>query len=170
MKPAVRIILSVVVLIVVAGGSFLGGTLFGRNQAQVSAASRRGTFFQGTAGQNGQGGLQVFRSGTPGAQGEGTQRGQGFGGGTFGTIEKIGDGEMVVTDQSGKQTTVKVSDTTLIEKQASVTLKDLAQGETVIVSGSTGQDGVVTARSVQVVPAGRFGPPGAAGTPPAPAQ
>jgi hypothetical protein len=62
---------------------------------------------------------------------------------------------------------VKVTDTTLIEKQASVKLSDLSQGETVMISGSTGADGTVTARTVQVAPRGRFGPggPEAQGTP-----
>ena len=90
----------------------------------------------------------------------------------FGQIKEIGDGALVVTDNNGKETQVKVTDTTLIEKQASVKLSDLTQGETVMISGSTGTDGTITARSVQVAPMGRFGggpggpgAPGAAGTP-----
>ena len=72
---------------------------------------------------------------------------------------------MVVTDNNGKETQVKVTDTTLIEKQASVKLTDLTTGETVIVSGSTAADGSITARSVQVAPAGRFGLGGPGATP-----
>jgi hypothetical protein len=75
----------------------------------------------------------------------------------FGQIEEIGDGVLVVIDNDGKPTQVHVTDTTLIEKNASVPLADLMAGETVIVSGSQGDDGTITARSVQVAPAGRFG-------------
>ena len=60
---------------------------------------------------------------------------------------------------------MKVTDTTLIEKQAAVKLTDLAIGETVIVSGSQGADGTITARSVQSAPAGRFGAGGPGATP-----
>jgi hypothetical protein len=38
----------------------------------------------------------------------------------------------------------------------SVKVTDLTEGEMVIVSGNTGADGTVTARSLQVAPAGRF--------------
>jgi hypothetical protein len=142
MKRTVWIILGVVVLLLVAGGSFFGGTVYGKSQAQTAFAARRPGGFTGANGQ-----------GLPGAN----ARTGGQGGGLFGQIESIGDGVLVVKDNNGKQTQVKVTDTTLIEKQASVKLTDLATGETVIISGSTAADGSVTARSVQVAPAGRFG-------------
>jgi hypothetical protein len=161
MNRAVWIILAIVALLLVAGGGFYGGTLYGKSQAQTAFAARR------------QGGL-------PGAGGDGQFTGQGQtganarlggqGGMLFGQIEEIGDGVLSITDNNGKLTQVKVTDTTLIEKQASIKLTDLAKGETVMVSGSQGADGTITARSVQVAPRGRFGPggPGAAGTPTAP--
>jgi hypothetical protein len=156
MNRTVWIILGIVALLLVAGGSFYGGTLYGKNQAQTALAARRQGAFAG-AGENGQ------FTGQPGAN----ARAGAQGGMLFGQIEEIGDGVLTVTDNNGKQTKVTVTDTTLIEKQASVKLTDLAQGETVMVSGSTGTDGTITARSVQVAPMGRFGPggPGAAGTP-----
>ena len=158
MKRTAWIILGIVVLLLVAGGSFYGGTLYGKSQAQTALAARRQGAFPG-AGENG----QFPGQGQPGAN----ARAGAQGGMLFGQIEKIGDGVFTVTDNNGKQTQVKVTDTTLIEKQASVKLTDLAKGETVMVSGSTGTDGTITARSVQVAPMGRFGPggPGAAGTP-----
>ncbi len=146
MNRIVQIVLGLVILIIVAGGSFYGGMLYGQSQGQTSRTS-------GARFANGQGGY-------PG-QGNGQgQRGFGQGGGVFGQISEIGTGYMVVTDNNGKQTKVQVTDTTLIEKNASVKLTDLAQGETVMVSGSQASDGTVTARSVQVAPAGRFGGPG----------
>ena len=161
MNRTVGIILGVVVLLLVAGGSFFGGTLYGKSQAQTAFAVRRPGAFPG-AGENG----QFTGQGQPGTN----ARAGAQGGMLFGQIKEIGDGVLTVTDTNGKETRVTVTDTTLIEKQASVKLTDLAQGETVMVSGSTGTDGTITARSVQVAPMGRFGAggPGAAGTPAAP--
>lgn len=155
MNQTVKIILGIVILLAVAGGSFFGGTLYGKNQAQTAFTARRSGAFPG-AGLNGQLPGQNQQGGT------GRMAGQG---GIFGQIKEIGDGVMVITDTNGKETQVKVTDTTLIEKQASVKLTDLAAGETVIVSGSTATDGSITARSVQVAPAGRFGAGGPGATP-----
>jgi NADPH-dependent curcumin reductase CurA len=75
----------------------------------------------------------------------------------MGQIDQVAAGSLVLTDNNGKQTKVLVTNTTLIQKQASVALSDLKQGETVVVSGSAGTDGSITARSVQVSPAGGVG-------------
>ena len=151
MKRTVWIILGIVVLLLVAGGSFFGGTVYGKSQAQAALVARR---------QGGVGGATGTGQGQPGANGR-----TGGQGGIFGQIVSIGDGALVIKDNNGKQTPVKVTDTTLIQKQATVKLTDLATGETVIVSGSTATDGTVTARSVQVAPAGRFGGGGPGATP-----
>ncbi len=154
MNRMTQIILGVVILVIVAGGSFYGGMVYGQSQAQSSRTS--GARFSGGQYGNGQGGS----NGQGGGQGQGQRGGFGQGGGVFGQISEIGEGYMVVTNNNGQGTKVQVTDTTLIEKNASVKLTDLAKGETVMVSGSTGSDGTVTARSVQVAPAGRFGGPG----------
>ncbi len=150
MNRTVKIILGIVVLLLVAGGSFFGGMVYGKGQEQAALATRRGAF----TGANGAGQGQPGANARPGGQG-----------GMFGQIDSIGDCVLVIKDNNGKQTQVKVTDTTLIEKQASVKLTDLTTGETVIVSGSTAADGSVTARSVQVAPAGRFGAGGPGATP-----
>lgn len=149
MNRTVKILIAIVVLLAVAGGSFYGGTLYGKNQAQTTfaAARQRGGAFPGA------GSIVVGELPPDSLQ----QQGQTLGGALFGQIKEIGDGAMVISDNNGKQIPVKVTDTTLIEKQASVTLADLVAGETVFISGSTAADGTVTARSVQVAPAGRFG-------------
>lgn len=142
-------IIAVLVLIIAAGGSFYAGTLYGKSQAQAAlrAARQRG---------------MPFAQGTPGAQ---QFQGRGM---VFGTIEQVGaDGTLVVQDNNGGQVRVRVTDTTLIEKTVSAAVSDLQSGESVMVSGTQEQDGSITARSVQVVPAGRlgFGAPGAPGAP-----
>ena len=159
MNRTVQIILGIIILVVVAGGSFYGGMVYGKSQVPAfpNAAFR------------GQGGAADFALGGPAAGGQGGAARQGGQGGGFvvGQIEELGAGVLTITDTSGKQTRVAVSDTTLIEKNASVTLADLQKGETVVVSCSAGADGTITASSVQVSPAGRFignGRPGTGGT------
>ena len=147
MNRTLQIALGVVILVIVAGASFYGGMLFGERQAQTTRAGR----FTGAPG----GG---FNNG----QGGGFNNGQGRGG-VFGQITEVGSNYITVTENNGTQTKVMVTDTTLIEKNASVKLTDLASGDTVIVSGSQGSDGSYTARSVQVAPAGRIGNPGSGG-------
>jgi Domain of unknown function (DUF5666) len=158
MNRAVQIIIGVIILVVASGASFYGGMVYGEGRAQA-ARTAAGRFAGGFNGgfNNGQGG-------------QGAQGGQGQRGGVFGQITEIGDSYLVVTDNNGKQTKIQVTDTTLIEKNASVKLTDLATGDSVIVSGSQASDGTYTARSVQVSPAGRFGGPGARGTPQTPTQ
>ena len=114
MKRTVWIILGIVVLLLVAGGSFFGGTVYGKNQAQTAFAARPQGGFPAA---NGAG------QGQPGANAR-----AGGQGGIFGQIDSIGDGVLVIKDNNGQQTQVKVTDTTLIEKQAAVKLTDLKPG------------------------------------------
>ena len=159
MNRTVQIILGILVVVVVAGGSFYGGMVYGKSQVPTFAALRG----QGGAGGSVPGGQGTGQGGAAARQGAQGAQGGGF---VFGQIEELGNGSLVITDTTGKQTRVTVTDTTLIEKNASVTLADLTKGETVMVSGTTGTDGTITARSVQVSPAGRFGgsQPGAGAT------
>jgi len=161
MNRALQVISAIVVLAIVAGGSFYGGMVYGKSQAQTSAAARSPRGALPAAGEGGQ-----FQFPNRNQQGGGQRLG-GQGGALFGEIVEVGDGFMVIKDNNGNEVQVHVTDTTLIEKNASVKLADLATGETVIVSGSRGEDGSITARSVQVAPAGRFvfGNPGATRTP-----
>ena len=155
MNRTVMIILGVLVVVAIAAGSFYGGMVYGKNQAEPAfPVMGEGGEFPGARGQLGQ---------RPGAQGgaEGGQLLREQGGMLFGEIQTIGDGELTVTDPTGEQITVFVGDTTLIQKQATVTLDTLEQGETVIISGNRDDDGNITARSLQVSSGGGFfGQPG----------
>jgi hypothetical protein len=155
MNKTLYSVLAIVLVLAIAGASFYGGMLFGKSQAQSSAAAQGAVFVEGTA-LRGQAPDTRFPSanGTPGVLGRRNGQGGNF---TLGTIKQIGDGSLVLTDNNGKDTEVKVTDTTLIEKNQSVKLSDLSEGETVMVSGPAAADGTITARSVQVAPQGRFG-------------
>ena len=156
MNRTVMVVLGVLVVVVVAAGSFYGGMIYGKNQVETTfpVVGEGGEFPVGR-GQFGQ---------RPGAQG-GVEDGQLFrdqSGMLFGEIQSIGDGELMVTDANGEQITVYVADTTLIQKQAEVTLADLEKGETVVISGNRDDAGNITARSLQVsTGGGMFGLPGA---------
>lgn len=158
MSKALFTVLAIILVLAIAGGAFYGGMVYGKAQAQASTPARAFTF------QNGAPAGSVPNGGQQGSFGGRTQRTNGQGGGfVLGTIKEIHDGGLTLTDNNGKVTEVKVTDTTLIEKNASVKLADLAAGETLMVSGSTAADGTVTARSVQVAPQGRFGMMGGPG-------
>jgi enhancing lycopene biosynthesis protein 2 len=77
-----------------------------------------------------------------------------------GEILSIEGGALTLEDQSGSEIQVHVTDTTLIQKQAEVSVNDLQEGETVLVSGSQEADGSITARMVQVSSADGLGMPG----------
>lgn len=149
MNRILKIALGMLIVAAVAGGSFYGGAVYGKGQASTAVPGAAGV--PGGPGQAG-----VPPAGTNGGQTGGNQ-----GGMLFGQIEAIGDGTLTMTDSSGNTVVVNVTDTTLIQKQASVTLADLQQGETVVVSGSAGSDGSITARMVQVSSGEGFSQPGA---------
>jgi hypothetical protein len=158
MSKGLYTVLAVVLVLVIAAGSFYGGMLFGKSQA-AGATAQRAAFAAGSLPP----GAQAI-----GGEGQAGARSNRAGNMVMGTIKEIGDGSLILTDANGKDTPVKVTDTTLIEKNASVKLADLAPGETLMVSGSAAADGTITARSLQVAPQGRFSPAGANGAPGAP--
>ncbi len=150
MNRTVRIGLAALVAVVIAAGSFLGGMALGKSQAATTSSAS---------------GRQANMPGQPPA---GTPQ-AGQGGMLAGEIQTIDGNGFTLTDSSGKVVQVNVTGTTLIQKQASITLSDLQQGDTVMVSGTQASDGSVTARSVQVGQAGAFGGQ-AGGNPPAGSQ
>ena len=157
MSKGVQSGLLVIVVLVLMGGSFYGGTLYGKQTAEPALpaefAERMAKFAEEGGvmpepGQSfGQGGLGRLR----------VDSGQ-VGGGYAGQIEENDGSTIIISSFDGAQTVVKVTDTTLIEKYASVTAAELEVGEQVIVSGSQNDDGSITARSVQVAQFGRFAP------------
>jgi len=143
MNRTVKIILGIVIALALAGGSFFGGTVYGKSQAQADLQTR---FAAGRTG--------AFPGGLAQGQANGTRTNQGSM--LIGEIKSVTADTLIVTDRDNNKITVKVADTTLIEKNMSVKVTDLAAGETVVISGNKAADGTITARSLQVAPAGRF--------------
>lgn len=95
-----------------------------------------------------------FPSGAPGGSGQGTTGQGGTGSAVAGTgaaittgTVKLVDGDTVyVATSDGKVVKVKVATTTTVSRAASIA--DVKAGSTVVVAGTTGSDGTVTATSV----------------------
>jgi hypothetical protein len=86
----------------------------------------------------------------PGA-GQGGQNGQGgggFRGGTVGTIDHVDGKDVYVKTPDGKTVKVSTSDSTQVRISQQGAVTDLKAGETVVVQGSTGSDGTVTAQTI----------------------
>jgi hypothetical protein len=139
-----QVIGAVIILVVVAGGSFYAG------KSMASAAPARGQFGAGFAA--GTGGA----NGTAGFAGRGAAgtRGGAAGGFTSGTIISSANGSISIQQQNGSSTEiVLLSPTTMILKQTSGTAADLTTGTSVTVTGTANSDGSMTATSVQIRPA-----------------
>jgi hypothetical protein len=128
-----QVIGGVIILIVVAGGSFYAGKSMATSAAP--AAGTRGAY-AGAAGFAGR---------------TGARAGGGF---TAGTIVSSGNGSISIQQQNGSSTEiVLISPSTMILKSVAGTASDLATGAQVTVTGTTNSDGSLTATSVQIRPA-----------------
>jgi hypothetical protein len=155
-----RVVIGLVVAVVVlalAGGAFFGGMKLGQNQVIKNPmqylAGADGAFpiragngqFPGGAGTDAQGGQFPGAGGTPGAgfQGRGVAA-------SADTIQAI-DGDTITLNTADGSVKVITSDTTYIQKYMSVTVADLAVGDSVTVQGTNNDDGSITARSIRVM-------------------
>jgi hypothetical protein len=137
-----KYIWGVLVLLVVAGGSFYGGMIY----AQSAATAARTAAFSG-----------------------GQYTGTRLGGGTRAAGGGLAAGQIIAKDatsitvklQSGSTTIVLVGSGTTVMKTAVGTLDDLSVGTNVAVTGTTNSDGSVTATTIQVRPQGTPSPQGA---------
>ena len=131
MNKASKIISGIVILLIIAGGAFYGGMIYGKGQSTASTASARAGF----------GGMRGARMGANGA---------GF---TSGTI--IAEDSSSITLQlpnNGGSKIIFYSSSTQIAKTTSGAPSDLTNGTTVSVTGTTNSDGSVTAQSIQIRP------------------
>jgi hypothetical protein len=131
-------IVAVITAIVVGAGAFYGGMLYGKNQAQSQVAARLGG-----------------RTGPAG-----TDNANRIGRGVLaGTILQVDAKSVTVKLTAGGSQTAYISAETTITRTTKASTGDLKVGENVIVSGTPGNANEITARSVQIVPAG-FSPAG----------
>jgi hypothetical protein len=136
-------------VLAIGGGSFWGGTLYGRSQAGRAAERFFQEGFGGRAGQFP--GAMITRQV---GRGDTSQLGDGV----MGTIQSVEDQVLVISSSEGT-IRVETTDTTLIQKVMPVGVDDLEVDEQVIVMGRRNDDGTITARSIQPLRAPQFGQP-----------
>jgi len=140
-------------LAVVAAAAFWGGVLTQKHHDRhlVSTSAAASTAATGTGRTRGGGGF--------------AGAGGGFGGGagaTVGQVKLVDGSTIYVTDTSGNTVTVKTTDSSQFTKQASVGLKDVQPGDTVIIRGAAQSDGSISAATLtDNGPAGTTGATGA---------
>jgi hypothetical protein len=129
----------VVIFVLVGGGCFYGGMVYGQNSARPG---------QGAAMS------QFQRNGTGGAGGAGlrTRGGDGF---TAGSILSKDDKSITVKMQDGGSKIVFFSSSTSIGKTTQGSAGDLTVGQDVVANGTPNSDGSITATNIQIRPAGQ---------------
>src|SRR5690349_4330068 len=125
------IIIGVIALLVVGGGSFYAGTKY--------QAMQRGNFAAGFGGQNGQAFRQRFGNG----QNASAVRGQ---------IISNDNGTITVKMRDGSTKLVVLSSSATIMKATSGSKDDLKSGEEVMIFGTSNSDGSVTAQTISINP------------------
>ncbi|MCZ7664297.1 MAG: hypothetical protein M5U22_15810 [Thermoleophilia bacterium] len=145
------------VAVVVGAGAFYGGMRYGEGKSptpqEALAALQNLTPDQAA---------QAFQNGNgfPGAGG-GARRDVGEGGGFVnGDIIAADAQSITVQLTDGRSKIVFFSDSTSISRQAEGSASDLFTGTSVLVTGTTNDDGSITAQTIQIRPAGAaaFGP------------
>jgi len=148
--PSVTVLLGVGVLIV---GGFVGGVQADRHWGAKKSSDPAALIRQLAAGRGAQGGgaggaggAGGFGGGQGGAQGR--SQGNGQAAGTTGTV-KLVDGDVIYVQTPDGIVRVRTSGSTKVTLARKSTVKALKAGSTVVVQGTPGQDGTVTATSVQ---------------------
>lgn len=137
-------------------GSFTAGAWFQREHGNETTGTATGAL------PSSQGAGLAPGSTIAGAPGLGQGRtGQFGGGGTIGTIKLVDGSNIYVTDQSGNTVKVTTQPGLAVQVTKSGTVADLAVGDSVIIQGTAGTDGVIAATSIQ---SGVAGPAAGRGT------
>lgn len=133
------LILIVVISAVVGAGSFYGGMKYSQSKSTTDRQAR----FQQLGGQQG-----AAFAGAAGA-GRGQRAGGGF---VAGEIISKDDKSLTVKLQDGGSKIVLFTASTPISKSASGSLEDLSVGSSVSITGTSNQNGSITAQSIQLRP------------------
>jgi len=131
MKKNLLIIIGILVILAICGGSFYGGMLYSKSQNVRPV-------FSGANGAN----FQGARTGRTGAAGGGMISGS--------IISKDNNSITLQMPNNGGSKIIFYSDTTQISKSALGSASDLANGVSISVTGTTNSDGSVTAQSIRI--------------------
>jgi hypothetical protein len=130
-----------VVALAFAGGAWTHSALADGSTSAATPARTAGT---GTPGQAG--------AGTPGQAGQGRPGGGGPQRGTTGTVDRVDGTTVYVKTLQGTEVAVSTSDSTTVVVTQPGSLSDLKAGADIVVQGTTGSDGTVTAQSITQQP------------------
>jgi hypothetical protein len=147
--PSVTVVLTAAVLIV---GGFVGGVQadrhWGAKKSSSDPAALLSQLGRGGGGAGGAGGFGGLGGGGFGGRSGGDATAGAAGGGTSGTV-KLVDGTTIYVQTPNGIVRVKTTGSTKITIARKATAKALKAGSKVVVEGAAGQDGTVTATSVQ---------------------
>jgi hypothetical protein len=132
--------------VVLLAGGFLGGILVQQHWGKPTgsgSATTTGTDAARTGGERGAfpSGAPSGAAGFPGGPGAATES-------TVGTVKSITNGVFTLQTTAGTTVTVKIAESTRIQR--STTVAELTAGKSVTVQGGTATDGSITATSVTV--------------------
>ncbi len=154
---------------VIAAGAFYGGVMEEKHQVSgttvSSAAARRTTTSTTTAaGRTGTTTGAGAAGAGAGAAGAGAAGAGAAGpGATLGTVKLVDGNNVYVQDATGTITKVATTGQSTISITSTGTVASIKPGDTVVVTGTTGADGTVTASAVRDVGAGAGGLAGLGG-------
>ncbi|HRY60183.1 MAG TPA: DUF5666 domain-containing protein [Patescibacteria group bacterium] len=126
----------IITIIITGGGAFYGGMLYGKSKSSSNKFAQA-----------------VGQFGGPNGTRNGARNGAG-GGFVNGEVLSKDDKSITVKLQDGGSKIVLLSASTTVGKTTDGTLTDLEVGKNVMVTGTTNTDGSVTAKSIQIRPAG----------------
>ncbi len=148
------IIIAGAAAVIVGVSSFAGGMVYAKSKVPAGGANAA---FSGAAGQRFGG---MAQNGQAGAGARGGQM-RANGGIVNGDILSVDDKSVTIKMRDGGSKIVFFSASTEVGKFVTGTSADLTVGETVMVTGTANSDGSVTAKNIQIRPAGeQFGGPG----------
>lgn len=142
MKIQQNIIIPIIVAVIFGGGGFYAGMQYSQSKSSTRAGNLQNlTPAQRQAFQQNGGMMRGVRAG-----------GQSGGGFVSGDIISKDDKSITIKLRDGSTKIVFYSTTTEISKFVSGLASDLETGKTVSVTGTTGQDGSISAQSIQLRP------------------
>lgn len=141
MKKIISIILVIIAVGALVGGAFYGGMRYGENKTTQGLSQERQQRFQQ---------MGVSAAGAMGVR-SGNQAGNNF---VTGEIISKDEKSITVKLRDGGSKIIFFSDTTEVDKFTTGSSSDLEVGKTVMVTGSSNQDGSITAQSIQLRPGG----------------